>query len=288
MPIERHATLEDLVLGDELLQRVARVEDDLHGVAALVDPSPRQVVLEPADAVEVGMEPTAGRGLDEVEHVLAVAESVERRRERTDLEAHLAEEEDERRDAGQLGEDGPDVLRARRGLDAHEQFGPVHERDLVGEARQPVDPVDERRDLRVRAELGELLVAAVHVADDGVGRDDAFAVEADDEPQRAVRSRMLGAEVEDHVAGVELDVHLRVGQVTPRLPVDGEVDAHDSSWAASSAAPSPLSASADSPASAGWATSATSSWAPSGASSSGMASTSTRPGHGFTIRASSG
>ena len=124
---------------------------------------------------------------------------------------------------------------ARRGLDAHEQLGAVHERDLVGEARQPVDAVDERRDLRVRAELGELFVAAVHVADDGVGRDDALAVEADDEPQRAVRGRMLRAEVEDHVAGVELDVHLRVGQVTPRLPVDGEVDAHDSSWAASAA-----------------------------------------------------
>jgi hypothetical protein len=42
-----------------------------------------------------------------------------------------------------------------------------------------------------------------------------------------VRGRVLRAEVEDHVAGVELDVHLRVGQVTPRLTIDGEVDAHD-------------------------------------------------------------
>ena len=37
--------------------------------------------------------------LDEVEDVLAVAEAVERGRERADLEAHLAEEQQEGRDA---------------------------------------------------------------------------------------------------------------------------------------------------------------------------------------------
>ena len=82
----------------------------------------------------------------------------------------------------------------------------VDERHLVGEARQPVDPVDQRRDLRVGAELGELLVAAVHVADDRVGRDDALAVEAHHEAQRAVGRGVLRPEVQDHVAGVELDV----------------------------------------------------------------------------------
>ena len=61
--------------------------------------------------------------LDEVEHVLAVAEAVERGRERADLQAHLAEEQEERRDAAELGEDGADVLRARRRLDAHELLG---------------------------------------------------------------------------------------------------------------------------------------------------------------------
>ena len=98
----------------------------------------------------------------------------------------------------------------------------VDERHLVGEAREPVDAVDQRRDLRVGAELGELLVAAVHVADDRVGRDHALAVEAHDEAQRAVRRRVLRPEVEDHVAGVELDVHLRVGEVAQRAGVELE------------------------------------------------------------------
>ena len=139
------------------------------------------------------MEAAAGRGFDEVEDVLAVAEPVERRRERAHLEAHLAEEEQEGRDPAQLGEDRADVLRARRGLDAEQLLGGVDERHLVGEARQPVDAVDERGDLRVRAELGELLVAAVHVADDRVGGDHALAVEADDDAQRSVGRRVLRA-----------------------------------------------------------------------------------------------
>ena len=105
---------------------------------------------------------------------------------------------------------------ARRRLDAHQLLGRVDERHLVGERREPVDAVDQRGDLRVRAELGELLVAAVHVADHRVGRDDALTVEAHDEPQRAVRRRVLRPEVEDHVAGVELDVHLRVGELAQR------------------------------------------------------------------------
>ena len=50
--------------------------------------------------------------LDQVEHVLAVAEPVERRRDRADLQAHLAEEQQERRDARELGEDRADVLSA--------------------------------------------------------------------------------------------------------------------------------------------------------------------------------
>ena len=61
--------------------------------------------------------------LDEVEDVLAVAEAVERGRDRADLQAHLAEEQQERRDARQLGEDRADVLRARRRLDAHQLLG---------------------------------------------------------------------------------------------------------------------------------------------------------------------
>ena len=150
----------------------------------------------------------------------------------------------------------------------------VDERHLVGEARQPVDAVDQRGDLRVRAELGELLVAAVHVADDRVGGDHALAVEAHDEAQRAVGRRVLRPEVEDHVAGVELDVHLRVGEVPAARR--GSIS-NSGSWPASG-----VGARSSAHLLGGRCSSS------SPASSPGIGSTSTRPGHGFTSRASSG
>ena len=75
----------------------------------------------------------------------------------------------------------------------HELLGGEDERHLVGEAAQPVDAVDQRGDLRVGADLGELLVAAVHVAHDRLGRDDLLAVELGDDAQRAVGGRVLRA-----------------------------------------------------------------------------------------------
>src|ERR1700752_1170515 len=91
-----------------------------------------------------------------------------------------------------------------RGGDAHQLFGRQDEGDLVAEAAQPVDPVYERGHLRVVADLAQLLVAAVHVAGDGVGPHDLFAVEADDHAQRAVGGRVLRADVQRHALGLEL------------------------------------------------------------------------------------
>ena len=92
-----------------------------------------------------------------------------------------------------LEEDRADPLGPGRRLDVHQLLGGEDERHLVGEAAQPVDAVDQRGDLRVGADLGELLVAAVHVAHDRLGRDDLLAVELGDDAQRAVGGRVLRA-----------------------------------------------------------------------------------------------
>ena len=66
----------------------------------------------------------------------------------------------------------------------------------------------------------------MHVADDRIGVEHTLAVEAHDQAQRAVGGRVLRAEVEDHVAGVELDVDLRGGEVLERAGIEldlGEV-----------------------------------------------------------------
>ena len=96
----------------------------------------------------------------------------------------------------------------------------------------------------------------------GSADDDLLAVEARDEAQRAVGGRVLRADVEGHVVGLELDVDLRVGQAWRgrrhaelRAVVGGGGHA---------LAPSRRSASS------------------SAVGSPGIGSTSTRPGHGFT------
>ena len=182
-----------------------------HHLAGLVDPALRQVLVQSADAVEVRVEPAAGRALDEVEHVLAVTEGEEHRRDGAHLHAEVAEEQPDVGDARQLEQDRADDLGPRRRLDLHQLLGGEDERHLVGEAAEPVDPVDQRRDLRERADLGELLVAAVHVAARRFGPHDLLAVEAADDAQRAVRRRVLRTDVEGHPLGLEFDVQARIG-----------------------------------------------------------------------------
>ena len=94
------------------------------------------------------------------------------------------------------------------------------ERHLVGEAGHPVDAVDQRGDLGVGADLGQLLVAAVHVADDRFDRSDPLAVDLGDEPEHAVGRRVLRADVEGHVRGFELDRDRGVGEVHGRPGIE--------------------------------------------------------------------
>src|SRR5581483_8165889 len=62
-------------------------------------------------------------------------------------------------------------------------------------------------------DLGQLLVAAVHVAARGVGPDDLLAVEAAHDAEGAVGGGVLRADVEGHALGLELDVDARVGRL---------------------------------------------------------------------------
>ena len=233
--------------------------------SGLFDPTLGKIVLDAADAIEVGMEATAGRRLDHVEDVFAVAEGEEHRRDRTDLHRHVAEEQHHVRDARQLEEDGADVLRARRGFDIHQLFGREDERHFVGEAAQPVDAVDEGGHLRIGAHLGELFVAAVHVAHDRLGRHDLLTVELDEHAQRAVGRGVLRADVEGHALGLELEVDACVGCLrrdVAQLFAFGHGHAASPPSVPASASPSSVSP--------------------------GICSTSTMPGHGLTMRANSG
>ena len=120
----------------------------------------------------------------------------------------------------------------------------------------------EAKERLVRRAMGH--AEAGLLSAEAVGR--AEAVETADDAQRAVRRRMLRADVEGHALGLELDVQARVGRlrgdVAQLLPIgDGRTHAGTSASA---------SASGSTP------------------SCAGIGSTSTMPGHGLTMRASRG
>lgn len=108
--------------------------------------------------------------------------------------------------AVELGEEGPGPRRALGDLHAEHRLDAEDDAELVAEGGEPVVPVGQDGDLAVVAHLEELFGAAVHVADDRVGGDDALAVEGDPQPQHPVGGRVLGADVEHHVGTGERPV----------------------------------------------------------------------------------
>jgi phage tail protein X len=173
-------------------ERLERIEELQH----LVAPPLRHVERDAADAVIVEREPRAAELLDEVVDVLALAERPRERRDGADIHRHRSEGDHVARDAVELARDRAEILRALRHLDPHELLARGRPA-LVGEhGSDVVDAIGVRHVARVRAALADLLDAAMQVADVGDGLPDDLAVARDDEPEDAVRGRMVGTHVE--------------------------------------------------------------------------------------------
>ena len=114
---------------------------------------------------------------------------------------------------------------ARSGIAVLDAEQPLHRqavRGLVEERRQVVHPGAERDALRPGAELHVLLDAGVQVADDRPQLGHGLAVQGQDQPEHAVRGRVLRAHV-DHEALVARAVTRLVGggdHLVPVLPAD--------------------------------------------------------------------
>src|SRR5438876_535494 len=83
-----------------------------------------------ADARVARVEPLPGRGLHDVVNLLPLVEGVEERGQRPEVERRGADAQEVVRNAGQFGEDGAEVLAARRDLDAEELLDGVVPGDL--------------------------------------------------------------------------------------------------------------------------------------------------------------
>ena len=113
-------------------------------------------------------------------------------------------------DARDLREHHPDPLRPRRRGDAEQLLLRQHPGVLHAHRADVVEPVEIWQRLQVALVLHQLLGAAVQQADMRVGALDHLAVHLEDQPQHAVRRRVLRAEVDgvvvdlDHLGGAGL------------------------------------------------------------------------------------
>ena len=141
--------------------------------------------------------------LEEVEAVLADFEQPQVRRHRADVHDVAAEVEHVVADAGQLGEQHPQILRAHRHFDVEQLLDGEHVGVLHRQRRAIVQPVEIGQRLEIGLVLDQLLGAAVEQADMRIDPLDDLAVELHHHAQHAVRGGVLRAEV-DRVVGDDL------------------------------------------------------------------------------------
>ncbi len=106
------------------------------------------------------------------------------------------------------GDDDPDELGPRRHRDAGHFFEGRHIPVVVDQAREVIHARGVGQKLLVEMALGHLFVPTVAVADDGVGLQDVFTVELEEEPKHAMGAGVLGPHVQ--VIGL-LDDRFRQG-----------------------------------------------------------------------------
>ena len=125
-------------------------------------------------------------------------------------------------DAVELHEQDPHDLGLLRDvvLDVEQPLDAEHVGRLVVERRQVVHPGAERRALHPGAVLHVLLDAGVQVADAAAGLGHRLALELEDQPEHAVRRRVLRAHVDDDpLVGLLGDA---LGDLVPVLAGDRE------------------------------------------------------------------
>ena len=211
------AGLPDRAAGEQVVDAGEAPGQDLAQLADLLRRSGRQVLSDATGSYERVVHPQAGDHLEDVEDHLALAERVGHGGQRTELEAAGGEGDQVAGDPVQLHAQHPDGLGARRCLDAQQLLHREGVAGLVEDRRQVVHAGHEGDALDPVAVLQVLLDAGVQVADDGPRRRDCLALELHDEPQHAVRRRVLRAHV-DHDA---LFVHRPGQHAVPVAAGDG-------------------------------------------------------------------
>ena len=170
------------------------------------------VAVDPADPEVVEQQPLPGDRGEHLGDLVALDEAPQDRGQAAEVERHPAHEQGVRQDPVELARQHPDVLGAARHLDVQEVLERHHRRPLAEQRADVLERVHLAVDVVVVRVLAQLLDAAVEVAEDRVEVDDLLAVDLEHDPQHAVRGRVLGPHVDEHLAVAErVELRLALG-----------------------------------------------------------------------------
>ena len=160
-------------------------------------------VLQAADAESVRGQARAAIFLVDLENLFAVAEGIEQRRDRADIERVRAQPKLMAGHAVQFGQNHANVLGARRSFDVEQFLDRLAVSQAVRDRGDIIHAVDVGIEHRISAMLADLFDAAMQVADDAFEAQNFFAVEPQNHAQHAVGRGMLRSHVDDQLVGVE-------------------------------------------------------------------------------------
>src|SRR5262249_22101628 len=173
-----------------------RLREFLNERADLANEVVADVEEQPADARVARVEPLSGDRLENIVEKFPLIESIEKRRERPEVERLGASAEQMIANAGQLADYRADVFAPRRQLDAHQLLDTMMPGNLVGDRRDVIHAIDDG-DVLIEVEIfAKLLEAAMKKTDVRDRLDHRFAVEREDEAQGRMRGRVLRTEIE--------------------------------------------------------------------------------------------
>ncbi len=170
----------------------------LHERPAPLDEVVGHVEGEPADARVARREPRPAARLEEGVDLFPGLVRVPERRQAAEVDQVRPDADHVVHDPGELRQDDADRLRPGRDLDPEHLLDGAGVPVAVDHRGAVVQAVRVGDHLRVRVRLRHLLEAAVQVPALALGRHDPLAVDAQDDPERAVRRGVRRPEVERH------------------------------------------------------------------------------------------
>ncbi len=129
---------------------------------------------------------------------LAILERVEEHGRGAQVQGVSPEPQQVRSEPGELAADDTDRAAAFGHLEVEQLLDREHDADVRRQRREVVHPVGVGDELQVGAVLGDLLHAAVQVAEVRHALTDALAVELQHQPQHAVGRRVRRPHVDGH------------------------------------------------------------------------------------------